>query len=312
MSGGGGPVFIGGLDQSGKTPMRRILDASTGIAFSRRTYLWTLFDARFGDLEDDRALARCLEALRGHATLRELGVDLEAIERGLRSGERSYERLFELIGSSIATSAGRPRWGMQEAGVEGRADDILERFSAARIIHMVRDPRRRHGAVRDRRGRGVGALGASVADWLANARAGIGNVARHPERYRIVRYEDLVAAPEETGRAIAAFIEEGDAEAIARAARAWVVEARPDRDASAPTTARGIDACAARFVEAMAGPEMDALGYARSAARLSPIDRVRYGVATWPINRARAALTRATGSRRAAVARMGKVQTNEA
>ena len=313
MTGGsGGPVFIGGLDQSGKTPMRRILEASTGVAFSRRTYLWTVLDGRYGSLDDDRALARCLGALRGHVTLRDLDVDLEEIGRRLRAGERSYTRLFELIGESIATRAGRQRWGTQEAGVEERADSLLERFPTARIIHMVRDPRDRHVAVRGHRWQSVGGLGASIAAWLVNARAAIRNTARHPDSYRIVRLEDLVLMPEETGRGVAAFIGEPDGAAVARAAAAWVVEARgggelPER----PKPSRGIDGREAHFVDAMAGEELDALGYPRTAVRLSRIDAVRYGAATWPVNRARAALTSVAGSGRAAAARMHKVRMED-
>jgi hypothetical protein len=62
----------------------------------------------------------------------------------------------------------------------------------------------------------------------------------------------------------------------------------------------------------MAGEEMDALGYPRTAQRLSAIDAVRYGAVIWPLSRARAALTRGTGSGRAAAARMDKVRMEDA
>ena len=48
-----GPVFITGLDLSGKTRLRRLLGAHPDLYLVRSTALWTGDDDRYGDLADE-------------------------------------------------------------------------------------------------------------------------------------------------------------------------------------------------------------------------------------------------------------------
>ena len=45
-----GPIFVGGLDRSGKTLLRLALSSHPNIAMTRRTYTWTEVYQRYGDL----------------------------------------------------------------------------------------------------------------------------------------------------------------------------------------------------------------------------------------------------------------------
>jgi hypothetical protein len=123
-----------------------------------------------------------------------------------------------------------------------------------------------------------------------------------------VRLEDLVADPEATGRTVAAFIGASDADAVADAARAWADDARRRDDPSLASVARHPRGPDARFVASLAGDEMDALGYPRPSDRLSPIEWLRYGVVTLPLNGIRAALARATAT--TAGSRAGKLRSS--
>lgn len=279
-----GPVFIGGLDRSGKTPVRRILEASTEISFSRGTYLWTRFDGRHGDLTDDGRLARCLDELRHYAPLRARHVNLDSVERELRHGRRSYARLFGLIGAHSARAAGKVRWGEQEGGVEGRIDAILTEFPDARLIHLVRDPRDRHLAV-EAAGRRLGLLGVSVARWQDNARRALSNAGRHPGRYLVLRYEDLATAPRETALLVARFIGEVDSLQMADAAAAWAERAGVDYDAAAVGRfATDMPVSEQWFVQACLAHELDKLRYPILQLRVTFTDRLRYAAAVWPLN----------------------------
>ena len=57
-----GPIFIGGLSQSGKTELRLALGAHPSIELTRHTDMWDRFYGRYGNLGRPRNLDRCLAA----------------------------------------------------------------------------------------------------------------------------------------------------------------------------------------------------------------------------------------------------------
>jgi hypothetical protein len=57
------PIFIGGLDNSGKTHLRLALSSHPEIAMTRRSYMWTRIYNRYGDLRQPENFERCLNAL---------------------------------------------------------------------------------------------------------------------------------------------------------------------------------------------------------------------------------------------------------
>ena len=138
------PIFIGGLDNSGKTHLRLSLSAHPNIAMTRRSYMWTRAYNRYGDLSQKENFERCLKALLSRKDVRNLEPDTERIRREFWQGEPTYGRLFALIHEHYAERLGRSRWGEQEADIEHYADEILAAYPSARLIHMLRDPRNRY------------------------------------------------------------------------------------------------------------------------------------------------------------------------
>lgn len=203
-----GPVFIGGLDRTGTSLIYALLASHPSIAMSRRTNWWTFFYDRFGDLADDANLDRCLATMRRYRRHRRLDPDWERLRADFVAGERGYARLFALMEEQHAARLGRPRWGDKSLHTERYADRVFEHFPDARIIHMVRDPRDRYASVLKRWKKVRGGAGASTAAWIASIQLGERNRQRHPDGYRLLRYEDLAARPEETLRDICAFIGE--------------------------------------------------------------------------------------------------------
>ena len=94
------------------------------------------------------------------------------------------------------------------------------------MIHVLRDPRDRYASQAMHRSASRGRVGAGVALWLSSARWARRNAARYPERYKVVRYEDLVSRPTSILQDVCRFLEEPFDESMLR------VESSPQRNGS--------------------------------------------------------------------------------
>ena len=202
------PIIVTGPDRSGTTLMFALLASHSRISMSRRTNMWRWFYGRFGDLGRPANLERCLDVMMRYHRLAQLEPDPVRITREFQEGEPTYGRLFDLFHQHHAEAIGKPRWGDKSLHTEHFADEIIEDFPEARIIHMMRDPRDRYASVSRRyqnRSKGVGSI---TGRWILSTRRGEGNVASHGDNYMVVRYEDLASSPERTLNAVCDFIGE--------------------------------------------------------------------------------------------------------
>jgi hypothetical protein len=204
-----GPIYIGGPDRCGKTLVAALLGSHSRIAIPIvGSNLWTFFADQHGDLADDRNLDRCLAALYRYKHARFLGLDLPRLRSEMRRGPATYPRLFALIHEHFAERAGKPRWGDQSGLIERYAEPIFASIPGVRMIHMVRDPRDRYEGSLAMWPAGRGRVGAAVARWRYSIDLGERNARRWPDRYRLLRYEDLVRDPEGVTSDLCAFVGE--------------------------------------------------------------------------------------------------------
>lgn len=291
-----GPIFLAGVSGSGKTLLRLALSSHPRLAISRRTYMWTRFYNRYGDLREPRNLERCLAAMLAHKPTWALNPDQDRIRREFWQGEPTYARLFALFHEHYAEQLGRPRWGDQLGFVEQYADVIFDAYPEARMIHMIRDPRDRHGASIAAQRRRMGAVGAATARWLYTAGLAKRNQRRYPDRYKVVRYEDLVSQLEETLRDICAFLDEDFVPGMLTMEGALRFSEGNEEKLSGESTSRaGVSALdevpgatiskgGVALIQAYAWQDMVALGYELEPIRFSLWERfLIYGV-DWPIN----------------------------
>jgi hypothetical protein len=185
------PVFVTGLDRSGKTALRRFLVDHSAVWLSRRTELWSLHHGRYGDLADERSLARCLSTIGARPALAEVIADREGLERTFRAGPRNYGRLFGLILGQHAARMGKARWGEQDAELERFPDRVFDDYPAAVIVHLVRDPRSRYAALVRDAGRRVGGVGPATGAWVESVQRGDTNARRYAGRYLVLNAESF-------------------------------------------------------------------------------------------------------------------------
>jgi hypothetical protein len=244
-----GPVFVAGLDHSGKTSLRTALADRTGIRLVRHIELWTrLWPALArGRGPIDRLVAD--ELTRGAAE--PLGLDGERLARALTGG---FGDLVRELGRQLCERSGAPRWGLQEALLELVATHVLREVPEARIVHLVRDPRDRYDVMLRAGAVGRGGVGAETAAWIASTRAAMRAAAAHPESIRIVRYESWLEDRETTLRKVCAFLGEPSRPGAASG------PAEPRRHAAA-AAGTGLAERDVAFIQARTGAELLAMGY---------------------------------------------------
>ncbi len=205
-----GPILITGADRSGTSLLYALLASHSDVDMIRRANFWRWFDGRFGDLSDEINLDRCLDAVVSYRRLEVLDPDPVRVRAEFLAGPRTYGRLFALLHSHHAESVGKSRWGDKSLHLERNVDRVFEEWPDARIIQMIRDPRDRHASVvkraADKHGEeGAKGLASATGRWLTSVVAGSRNEESYPERYRILRYETLVADPVTVTREVCGF-----------------------------------------------------------------------------------------------------------
>jgi hypothetical protein len=219
-----------------------------------------------------------------------LDVDTGALRRDFEGGARTYARLFALVHEQYARREGKARWGDQTGFVERFADELMRAYVAARVVHMVRDPRDRYASVLARGSRRACPLLRATNNWLSSARLAVRNRQRYPHAYMVVRYESMVARPEATMRDVCAFIdEEFEPEMLAMpAARRYDVDRAASIDQS-PICSSYIDCyrkvLAPRdvaFIERTTRRSMHDFEYVPGRPVLAKVDRARVATTGWP------------------------------
>ncbi|GIU90019.1 MAG: hypothetical protein KatS3mg010_1118 [Acidimicrobiia bacterium] len=290
-----GPIYIGGLERSGKTTLAAFLTSHPRIAVPDfGTNMWTYFYRRHGDLRDPRNLDRCLDAMLRYSHVARLDPDRDRIRTEFATGPRTYARLFSLFLDHYAHRRGKPRWGVQTGLVERYASQILAADPAAVVIHLVRDPRDRYEAALGYWPSGRGRAGAATARWKYSLRLAERHRRRHPDRYLVVRYEDLVLDTESTLRHVCAFIGEDYHEAMLAMPgaperrdrlRARVQRPSGEGPLSPEFIGRFVDRIPAEelaFVQLHAGRRMRRLGYEPVPVGLDVRGWARFAATSWP------------------------------
>ncbi len=274
--------------------------------------MWTQYYGRYGDLADRANFERCLGALMQNKHIALLGTDPERIRKEFLEGEAGYARLFGLIHMQNAERNGKSRWGDQLGSIERYADELFNAFPRARMIHMVRDPRSRYAASLQSSGNKRIKLGRETMRWLESVKLLRRNQQRYPGRYLGVRYEQLLAEPEQTVKEICAFIHEDYISDMVNSANIAALmqindtaddaedesesEGEPqqvnhfsERNTSERNT--NVTQRAIAFIQRAAKSEMVGLGYALEKQHFSPYEWLLYYLVDWPTGWAGMAMT---------------------
>jgi hypothetical protein len=239
-------IFIVGVSRSGTTLTRRILDRHSRIGIATENhYLGHLlawegarhYFRRLGDLNDDATVRRLVDLVysadfQRRSRLRELSpfwrwlterVPRADIEARLLASDRTERGIFEAFLRIYADRRGKAIMGEKTPAHLAYVETLLAWFPEARVIHCLRDPRAIYVSELRRRAEDPASvpyrqlvhvpavLAAFVVlqvswAWAAAVHRHRTLSRRFPGRYHLLRFEDLVTAPQATLAGLCAFL----------------------------------------------------------------------------------------------------------
>ena len=252
---------------------------------------------------------------RWPAFLAALGADAKTRSLGLAPGDLAmalaaippgaHLAAFDAVLRQFAASRGRARWGEKTLFAEREAPSVLAALPRVKVIHLIRDPRDVYASYLHApwrtglRGwpalkvRVHGHLAWTLRNWRISARFARTHAERCPDRYRAVRYEDLVRDPAGTLRDLCAFAGVPyDARMLALDAYPEVVERTGNSsfgpldgvsDAPIGRFASVLPPRAIALCDALAGEDLARHGYAPAGVRLDRGDAWRLGCLDRPV-----------------------------
>jgi len=196
------PIFIGGCERSGTTLLGSMLGAHSDAIVTPESQFKTDVLHTFVDPDDDpRAVAGTIAR---HWRYQHWNVQLAPDELDLTG----YGALLASLVRAYGARSGRTGsvWVDHSPNNVRYASHLLGLFPGARFVHIVRDARAVIASVVPLDwGPNSAFVGASW--WVERLAHGLALETAQPDRVTRVRFEDLVAAPEPTMRALCARLE---------------------------------------------------------------------------------------------------------
>lgn len=240
-------IFIVGLPRTGTKLMKNVICANPDLLCRLTPETWYLGDLfrsglakslrGLGDMRDDRNIGRLVHLMYSGQVRgtywnvlgsEYLDIPQHTMAQLLKASDRSDRAIYEVImrapvvASHGIAAACNAVLGDKMPGNLYHVPQLFEWFPDARIIHTFRDPRAilvsEWRKLSDRKTEGLKYVLAkplkSIAvvlyvtiTWLYAVRLHRLYSLQYPERYRLIRYEDLVMEPEKTVREICAFLD---------------------------------------------------------------------------------------------------------
>jgi hypothetical protein len=285
------PVFIGGCPRSGTRHLGAILGAHPECVCVPESSFKTAALAGTSASADPRDLvASFLDSLE----FQRWGLDAHLLRKELQAAAVTYPRaLLHLVhryGESVHRRAARV-WIDHTPSNAHSAVTLSEMFPAARFLHIVRDGRGVAASVL-RLSWGPNTIARAARWWAEQLAFGLAQESWDPTRVMRVRYEDLVARPEQVVPPIADFCGLDFEPAMLRAdgipaprdpgrRRASLV-GRPSEPSRATAWERTLSARQIEIFESVASDLLGYLGYPlRFGSRARPAsraERIRFAI----------------------------------
>ncbi|MEA2581534.1 MAG: hypothetical protein QOE83_2426 [Actinomycetota bacterium] len=275
--------FIVSVGRSGTTLLRAMLERHPDLAIPPESYFPVSLAPHHAP-STPLALAALLDELEGNPRYRGWELDPAAVRTKL-TGARDYSDAMRRLYATYADSRGKRRYADKTPAFLLRMGLIDRLFPESVFIHLVRDGRDVAASLLEMPF-GPSRLGQAAVVWHRwNSRGSISGAQLGPDRYMVLRYEDLVAQPRAALERVCGFIDLDLRDDMLDhrgydthlPMRESVHHASLDRPLTPNirnwrTTLGARDAA---LFDAIAGESLDRFGYERATAEVGPAVRAR-------------------------------------
>jgi hypothetical protein len=202
--------FVVGSGRSGTTLLRNVFDAHSELAMCHEAHFIAPFVQhrsayeRKGRFDADAFVTDLYRS----PNFRRQDIDEAAIRAAMAESPPSdIVEAVRVVMAVYATAAGKRLYGDKTPGYVTDLELLGAAFPEARFIHVIRDGRDVALAYLDRDEWGPSSLGDAAHYWRSRVTRGrAAGRALGPDRYREVRYEDMVDDPERVTRDLCTFL----------------------------------------------------------------------------------------------------------
>lgn len=199
---GSAPVFVVGYPRSGTTLLQLMLDGAEGLAMLHETWFMTrVWQRRWGlPIVDgwEPFGVRMIDDWIGLLLRDGFEFDPVAYRDEVLSGPADLGRILSVLGAQTVTARGAVRWGEKTPLHVYIMGELARMFPRAQFVHIVRDGRDVAASTSTKSFTRIDDPLGAIIDWRRTVETGLA-AARTPDlagRVTLVRYEDLVSAPE--------------------------------------------------------------------------------------------------------------------
>lgn len=205
------PFFIVGCGRSGTTLLQILLDTCPNIAIPPESFLFARFSRIFGaygDLRHEKNLRRFVEDLLSDARIREWKLRVTVADFCKEVKDFSIRGVLSVLFGFYAQQERKSRWGEKTPYHAFYLSQIKAVFRDAKIIHLVRDGRDVAASYKEI-WFGPTSAASAAALWrkYINIFQEFKRTAK-PDDYLEIKYEDMVANPQESVDRISRFLNE--------------------------------------------------------------------------------------------------------
>lgn len=273
-----GPIFIVGTERSGSNLLRAILNGNPGIYIPHPPHIMKDLgpvEGLYGDLRDDRNFRRLINDA---ARLIELHFfPWEVAPSRQEAFETAAARNLYCVKAAFYEQyrrfKGAERWGCKSTFMVHYADTAMKHSPGAKFIHLVRDGRdvavsAKNSVFNHFHPYYVARLWNEQQKTAAGLAEKLGR-----DAFLTVRYEDLLADPEKTVKAVCAFLgedysdgllryfENGEIKRLAALSSSWDNCAKPVLKDNSGKYRKQLSAGEIKIFETGAFVELDRFGY---------------------------------------------------
>lgn len=285
------PLFLFGFERSGTTLLTMMVGAHPRLSCPLSvTGTWWEFAGKienYGGLKTPADRLAMVEAVAAHERLQMWKVPFNTEEIASQIRPERFDDIVDGFHRAAATAEGKPAWVNMDIATLFRLEEVVRLFPKARFVQIVRDGRDVALSFKGYRFGGLNALEVAGQWSAATVTADRIGAALGPERYLRIRYEDLIALPEQTLDRLCDFAGERFEPAMLDYAGdvsrkvpddkrdLWPVLDRPPQMDKVERWKREMKQSERYVIEEAAGDALSRFGYERAGSGFSPSGELR-------------------------------------